>query len=190
MRKFDIVLVFILVAFVLLLSACAPQAVPVTYKTVSVGTLKAGSPVPAPSGPVLLTIDGAISQKNVGETLQFDMATLESIGLIQYKLTDTAEKSSIMYTGVLMSELLKVAGVDPKATILSLWALDDYSADMKIADVTKWPIMIATQADGAYMPLDKKGPLFSILPFDDYSEIDHLTYDNQAVWALAKITVK
>lgn len=189
MRKFYVV-VLLVVGLALVLSACGPQAAPVTYKTVSVGTLKAGSAVPAPSGPVILTIDGSISQKNAGDKLEFDMATLESIGLIQYKVNDTAEKRSIMYTGVLLSELLKVIGADPKATTLSLWALDDYSADMKIADATKWPIMIATQADGAYMPLDKKGPLFSIIPFDDYPEIDHLTYDNLAVWALAKITVK
>ena len=162
----------------------------VIYKTISVGTLKAGSAVPVPTGPVVLTVEGNITQKNVGETLRFDMATLESIGVVQYKVTDPFEKKSIVYSGVLLSELLKVAGADKNAVTLKLWALDDYSTDMKFADANKWPVIIATQADGAYMPLDKKGPLISVFPFDDFPEIDHLTYDNQWLWALAKITVK
>jgi hypothetical protein len=189
MKNLRFLYCFLLVAVVLILSACAPAAKPVIYKVVSEGTLKAGSPIPIPTDKVVLTMEGNISQKNVGETLQFDMATLESIGLVQYKVNDPFEKKSIVYSGVLLSELLKVAGADKAATTLKLWALDDYSTDMKVSDANKWPVLIATQADGVYMPVNKKGPLISVFPFDDFSEIDHLTYDNQWLWALAKITV-
>ncbi len=180
---------FYFLALVLVLAACGPQVKPV-YDTVSAGTLKQGSAVPAPTGQVVLTIEGNISQKNVGESLQFDMATLESIRLVQYKVDDPFAKRNILYAGVLLSELLDIAGADKSATTLTLWALDDYSTDMKISDGVKWPVIIATKADGAYMPLDQKGPLISVFPFNDFPEIDHLTYDNQWLWALARITVK
>ena len=175
---------------IFLLTACGPQAASTTYKTVSEGTLKPGSAIPAPAGPVVLTIDGKISQTNSGQSLQFDMAALESIGVVQYKVDDPFLKKNILYSGVLLSQLLKVAGAASDATTLTLWALDDYSTDMKIADGNKWPVLIATQGDGAYIPLDKNGPLISVFPFNDFPEIDHLTYDNQWLWALAKITVK
>jgi hypothetical protein len=181
---------FVLLLSILILAACAPQAAPTIYQTVSAGTLKPGSAIPAPTGPVVLTIDGKIGQTNVGETLQFDMATLESIGLVKYDVDDPFLKKNIVYSGPLLSQLLKVAGAASDATTLTLWALDDYSTDMKIADGNKWPVLVATQADGAYIPLDKNGPLISVFPFNDFPEIDHVTYDNQWLWALAKITVK
>ncbi|HEX2698393.1 MAG TPA: molybdopterin-dependent oxidoreductase [Anaerolineales bacterium] len=173
----------------LFLAACSPAA-KTTYQTVSEGTLKPGNTVPVPHGDVVLTMDGKISQSNAGNTLQFDMATLESIGVVQYKVDDPFAKKTILYAGVLLSQLLKVAGASSDATSLTLWALDDYSTDMKISDANRWPILIATRADGAHMPTDQNGPLISVFPFNDFPEIDHLTYDAQWLWALAKITVK
>ena len=190
MKNLRFIVCFLFIILALILSACGPKAVPVIYKTVSAGTLKAGSAVPTPTGAAVLTIDGKITQKNAEGTLKLDMATLESIGVVEYKVNDPFEKRSIVYSGILLSELLKVAGADKNATTLKLWALDDYSVQMKISDSNKWPVIIATKADGTYMPLDKKGPLISVFPFDDFPEIDHLTYDNQWLWALAKITVE
>jgi hypothetical protein len=51
-------------------------------------------------------------------------------------------------------------------------------------------VLVATKADGAYMPIDKNGPLISVWPFNDFPEIDHVTYDAQWLWSLSKITVK
>jgi hypothetical protein len=103
---------------------------------------------------------------------------------------DPFEKRKIVYTGVLLSQLLKVAGAAPDSTILTLKALDDYSTDMKVSDANKWPIIIATRADGEFMPVDKKGPLISVLPFNNFAEIDHLTYDAQWLWSLSGVSVK
>jgi len=175
--------------FALLLTACGQQTHAI-YETVSTPTLKSGSAIPAPTGDVVLTIDGKISQTNSGTSLQFDMKTLESIGVVQYKVDDPFAKKNILYAGVLLSQLLKVAGAAPDATTLTLRALDDYSTDMKISDASKWPILIATRADNAYMPIDKSGPLISVFPFNDFPEIDHITYDAQWLWSLAGITVK
>ena len=88
------------------------------------------------------------------------------------------------------SLILKVAGADAGATTLTLRALDDYTTDMKISDANKWPVLVATQADGVYMPIDKNGPVISVWPFDDFPEIDHVTYDALWVWSLSNITVK
>ena len=175
---------------VLTLTACGQADAPVTYEIVSKGSLKAGDAVPVPSDKVVLTVDGKINQHNSGNTLQFDMATLESIGLVKYDVNDPFVKVKIDYSGVLLSQLLKIAGISPDATTITLHALDDYSVDMDIADAEKWPVMLATQADGAYMPVDKNGPIISVFPYDDFSEIDHLTYDALWVWSLDSITVK
>ena len=178
-----------LLIFIPILVACS-QTTPATYTTVSEGTLKPGNAVPAPTGDVVLTIDGKISQTNAGDTLQFDMPTLESIGVVQYEVDDPFAKMKITYSGVLFSQILKVAGVDSNATTLTLKALDDYATDMKILDANQWPVLVATQANGSYRPIDKNGPIISVWPFDDFPEIDHVTYDALWVWSLASITVK
>jgi hypothetical protein len=178
----------VLIAF--FLAACAPQSPSTLYETVSAAVIKPGESIPAPTGEVVLTIDGNISQTNVENKLQLDMATLEKIGVVQYDVNDPFVKEKITYSGVLLSEILRAAGADASATTLTLRALDDYSTDMNIADADKWPVLVATRANGEYMAIDKNGPLISVFPFDDFPEIDHLTYDALWVWSMHEITVK
>lgn len=176
--------------FVIILVSCGGKTPPAVYETVSEPALTPGDAIPAPSGDVVLTVDGNISQKNVGEELQFDMTTLEKMGLVKYDVDDPFVKKNIIYTGVLLSRILEVAGAPKDTEVITLTALDDYSVDMKVADAIKWPFMAATEADGEYMPIDKNGPLLTVIPYNDFPELDHLTYDSIWVWSLYKITVK
>src|SRR5258707_12882812 len=111
------------------LAACSQMA-PTTYTTVSEGTLKPGNVVPAPTGDVVLTIDGKISQTNSGNTLKFDMPTLESIGVVKYEVNDPFAKMKVTYSGVLFSQILKVAGAESRGTTWNLKALDEYTTDL------------------------------------------------------------
>ncbi|MBI2331433.1 MAG: molybdopterin-dependent oxidoreductase [Chloroflexi bacterium] len=174
----------------IILVSCGANTSPVTYESVSQPSINPGDAVPAPTGEVILTVDGNISQKNVGSELQFDLATLESLGLVKYDVDDPFVKKNIDYTGVLISQILEVAGAPKDTESIMLTALDDYSVDMKVADALKWPFMVAIKADGEYMPIDKNGPLLSVIPYNDFLELDHLTYDSVWVWSLYKITVK
>jgi hypothetical protein len=173
------------------LAACGQRSNQEIYEVVAPAALQVGDAIPAPTGDVVLTIDGNISQHNEGETLVFDMETLEKLGVVQYDVDDPFVKKNIVYSGVLLSEILKFAGAAPDAKTITLHALDDYSVDMPLEDATKWPVLVALKADGKYMPIENNGPLISIFPFNDFpDELDHLTYDAFWVWSLAGITVK
>ncbi len=174
----------------LFLAACGQAPAQTTFTTVSEGTIKPGDQIPAPTGEVILTVTGDISQKNSDASLKLDKQGLEAIGLVEYDVNDPFVKKNIRYTGVLLSQILKVAGASPAASTLTLTALDDYSVDMKISDVLKYPFLVALKADGEYMPIDKNGPLINIIPYDDFPELDHLTYDAMWVWSLHSIEVK
>src|SRR3954449_7228433 len=93
------------------------------YETVGEATLKPGMAIPEPSGPVILTVSGKIRS---GKPVRFDLATLESLGLIRFTTPTnwTAEPSE--FEGVLLSALLDAVGVDPAATTLNFTALNDY----------------------------------------------------------------
>lgn len=160
------------------------------YEEVSAGRLTPGDAIPTPSNDVLLTISGKISQTNVDDTAQFDLATLESLHQVQYDVNDPFAQKQRLFQGVLMSELLEMVGADPTATTLELIALNDYSSEISISDIQKWPILFATQADGQYIPLDDGGPAIIILPFDDFPELDQLIYEENWVWSMTQIVVK
>src|SRR5689334_21263532 len=51
------------------------------YDVISEASLKPGMAIPDPTGPVILTVSGRIKS---GKPVQFDLATLESIGLIRF----------------------------------------------------------------------------------------------------------
>src|SRR5258706_13161595 len=110
------------------LAACSQMA-PTTYTTVSEGTLKPGNVVPAPTGDVVLTIDGKISQTNSGNTLKFDMPTLESIGVVKYEVNDPFAKMKVTYSSVLFSQILKVAAADARGANLTFQKIGDVYTD-------------------------------------------------------------
>jgi hypothetical protein len=175
---------------VLLLTACGSTSAEVIYESVSPATLKQGDTLPAPTDEVILTVKGKIGQTNVDDTAQFDLAMLESMGLVKYEVLDPFAKKPRVFTGVLLSQLLEMVGAEPEAQTLELVALNEYKADLAVGDTQKWPVLFALQADGAYIPPDDGGPAIIIFPFDDYPEIDHATYDPKWVWSMTEIVVK
>jgi hypothetical protein len=188
MKKIQILVYVVITAIILTACGSAPKTE--IYTRVSEAVIKPGDAISAPTGEVVLTIVGNIEQKNSGDSLQFDMSTLESLGVVEYDVDDPFVQKNIVYSGVLISELLEVAGASPDATTLTLTALDDYSVDMKISDTVQWPFLLGLKADSEYMPIDQNGPIISIIPYNDFPELDHLTYDAVWVWSLYMITVK
>lgn len=176
--------------FALALAACSAQPTQV-YETVSPAVIKPGDSIAAPADDVILTISGAISITNTPEkTLQLDMPTLEKMGLVKYAINDPWLNAKNTYTGVLLSDLLKVIGAAPQATQLHFVALDDYQVDIFISDIQKWPVLLATQTNGAYMDIANNGPTRIIFPFDQYKEIDVVLYKDLSIWNVATIEVK
>ena len=169
-----------LVLIVLWLAACGGQPTTPAYEVVAPASVSQGSSIPAPAEAVILTVTGAINNKNVGDTLEFDIPTLEKLGLVKYTVSDPWLQSEVTYTGVLLSELLAVAEVPDSATTVHVVALDDYAADIPISEIEAWPILLATQADGEYLTVDTNGPTRIIFPYDTYSDITAAR--NMSVW--------
>jgi hypothetical protein len=180
-----------------LLGACSqgddPGASSPTDFVESVGaaSIKPGDPIPAPVGEVVLTVDGAIDNTNEGEPVEFDMATLRQVGLKEYVATDNAGGSDkdVRFTGILLSDLLAVVGAAKDATDVHAAALNDYSIDIPISDSEKMPVLLAIEADGEEMSVEKFGPIRVVYPNKEY-ELDFQANEANWIWQLATITVK
>jgi hypothetical protein len=176
--------------FLLVLAACNTSPNPATiYQKVTDAALKAGDAIPMPKADSVLVVSGKIGAKNSGDSIQMDLATIESVGLVDYKVTDPFEKRSTTFRGVLVSSLLDVWKVDQDATTLEMVALNDYKVDVPISDLRKYPIIFALQQDGQYMPVSTRGPAMLVYPYDHF-QFDRQKYDDYWIWQIKSIKVK
>jgi hypothetical protein len=173
-----------------LITACtsAESDNEVVYTRITEASLKAGDAIPVAGGDVILTVTGNIGTSNVDESIQMDLATIESVGLVDYSVDDPFENTEIKYRGVLMSDLLAVWQVAEDATSLHVVALNDYAIDVPIADLRQYPVLFALQADGEYMPISTRGPAMLVYPYNDF-EFDIAIYNDYWIWQIQFIEV-
>ena len=166
-------LVMVALVAALAVAACggkkeaAPQATATDSsapQVVADGSLTAGQRISAPKGEVVLTVTGDIGAANKGKSLELDVASLEKMRQVRLEAAEPFLKRRVMFEGVLLSDLLTVAGVPDSASKVSLTALDDYKVDFKVADVRSSQMLLATKADGKHMPVDRSGPIRIVFP--------------------------
>src|ERR1700752_2444894 len=75
------------------------------YEVVTEPTWKPGTAIPAPTGPVILRITGKIAAASNGE-VAFDLAGLESLGLVRYTTPTNWTEGPATFEGVLLSKVL------------------------------------------------------------------------------------
>lgn len=178
-----------LTIFALMLAACTAQPSQ-PYRRISDPAFQPGDIIPKPTGEVILTVIGKIGSRNSGDKLLLDMATLEKFGLVEYELNDPWLKRVVTYRGVLMSDFLKIIQTDPGAELVHFVALDNYEVDITVREIRKWPILLATQADGKYMPVRENGPTRIIFPFDQFPEINRSVYRDLMIWNIESMEVR
>lgn len=145
----------------------APKAAtpsPSTPQVVDDGSLAVGEKIAAPKGEVVLTVTGDIGAANKGSRLELDLASLEQMRRVRLEAAEPFLKRRVMFEGVLLSDLLAMAGVPDSASRVSVTALDDYKVEFKVADVRSSQMLLATRADGKHMPVDRSGPIRIVFP--------------------------
>src|SRR5436190_1258969 len=114
---FLIITAIVVLGLVGALTGCGAKASSDTiYTRVSEASLKAGDTIPAPKEDVVLTVTGKIGTTNSDNSIQMDMPTIESAGLVDYTVTDPFEGGKVTFRGPLMSDLLDLWKVPADAT--------------------------------------------------------------------------
>ena len=141
-----------------------------------------------PTGKPILTISGDISEKNAGDTAQFDRAMLEKLGLVTIETTTPWYQGSMKFEGVPMDKLM--ADVGAKGQRVVAYALNDYTTEIPMEDFTKHHAILALKRNGEYMPVRDKGPLFVVYPYDSDPELKSQTFYSRSAWQVARLVVK
>lgn len=148
----------------------------------------ANSPLPEPSGRVILTVSGVIGHGNGDGVARFDRAMLEDLGLVRVSTTTSWTDGVQEFEGVLARDLLRAVGAD--GTTVSAVALNDYSVEIPISDFETYPVVFALRMNGVEMTARDKGPIWIVYPRDDHAELRNQKVDAKWIWQLARIVVR
>jgi hypothetical protein len=181
-------ILIVLAVYALLVAACSTTSSAPFYKQVSDARLKAGDTLPAPTGDVILTVTGKIGTKNTADGIAMDRDMIESVGQVDYTVTDPFETKDYVYRGPMMSALLDLWQVSSDATTLEVVALDDYTVNVPIDDLRKYPVLFAVQQDGQYMPVSTRGPAMLVYPYNNF-DFNHVVYNDYWAWQIKSIVV-
>lgn len=142
----------------------------------------------AGSGPVLLTLTGAIGPGNRGgldpaldqmmakQKLQFnraytfDFAALSALPQLTIKTTLEYDGKQHVLRGPLLTDLLHAAGAAEAGDVL-LRAIDGYAVQVAVTDIRRYRFIAATHLDGKPMPLGGLGPVWAVFEADSFADI-------------------
>ncbi len=164
-------------------------------------TARAGWAADAPSGPVVITVAGAIQNANRGpvdpfddtffayheiafeRAFGFDRAALEALGMHRITTKYPGSETVIEAEGPLLRDILAAAGATGDVAVVT--ALDGYAAEVAIADAAE--AVLALRVDGRELGLGGRGPAWLVFP-DDPALAER--GDAQWVWAAFFVRVE
>ncbi len=159
-----------------------------TIALLGLGALShAAEPLPAPKGPVVLTVSGAIEQTNVGAQAQFDMEMLVGLGRASITTRSEVSDKPQLFEGIPLKAVLERIGAKGKSIRAS--ALNDYVAVIPFEDLRFEPIL-AMRVDDRQLTVRDKGPLWIVYPRDAYKVLDDSRYDSRWVWQLKELKIE
>ena len=164
------------------------------------------------SGPVLLTVSGAIGKGNRGpldpaldqmmakhgvrfdKALALDTAALGRMPAVQIKPTLEYDGKVHTLSGPLVSTVLEAAGVPSTgAVVLGLRAVDGYNVAISLADIQRYRMIIATHMDGEPLSLGGLGPQWAVYDADRLEDFKALPLKQRfglCPWGVYHIDVK
>lgn len=141
-----------------------------------------------PTGPVVLTVDGSISNGNGGGKARFDMAMLKALGIHQTRTETSWTDGMMTFEGVLARDVMRAVGA--QGTDVNAVALDDYSSLVPMTDFKDYDVILAFSMNGMLLSRRDKGPLWIIYPWTDLPELKVKETVTHAVWQLKLLTVQ
>ncbi|MDC7712340.1 molybdopterin-dependent oxidoreductase [Vogesella indigofera] len=141
-----------------------------------------------PTGRPILTVSGLISEKNAGNDAQFDTAMLDKLPQQKMTVETPWYKTAQTFEGPLFRDVLKATGIKGKK--LYVVALNDYAAEIPLADLEKYDVILARKINGKVLHVRDKGPLFIMYPFDKKPELRTKDIYSRCVWQVNRIRVE
>lgn len=140
----------------------------------------------APTGDVVLTLSGKISEMNAEGRLELDRDQLATLPQTSFTTSTTWTEGTPEFSGVLLKDL--IAAVGATGTTITLTAANDYAITMPLADVAQDAPLLAVLMDGEPMSLRDKGPVWMVYPYDSDAKFRTEETYARSIWQLTSIS--
>jgi hypothetical protein len=151
------------------------------------GVATAADPLQVPTGPVLLTVSGAIEQTNAPGEARFDREMLRALGVATVRTTTPWTDGVKTFEGVSLKAVLDRVGAHGPALHAS--ALNDYQVTIPAEDLS-YGLLLAMSIDGETLSRRDKGPLWVIYPREGFGVIQNYRTEARSIWQLYRIRVQ
>lgn len=161
------------------------RLLPIAFSVFLAGAALA-STLAAPSGPVILTVSGSISEKNAGEVAQFDRSMLRELGWQSVDSYTRWTDGQTHFEGISLASLLDAVGASGKTMVAV--ALNDYSVRIPVSDAKDHNVLLALEMNGQQMKIRDKGPIWVIYP-QTQEQANEPRFDEKMIWQLKSIEI-
>jgi hypothetical protein len=139
---------------------------------------------PADAGDTILAVTGKVT----GGEINLTLAEIEAMGSARIVTTTPWHDGRTTFEGVPMARFLEAVGAH--GTSAYVQALNDFSIDIPLSDLTRFDAIMAFKTDGNYMEIADKGPLFIVFPYDDVEEVRNALFYARSVWQIHSIEIE
>lgn len=144
--------------------------------------------LPEPEGPVILTVSGKIAHVTDGKIAEFDRQLLEELGTSTIRTTTPWHDGITTFEGVSAQRLMDHVGADGNVVVAT--ALNQYQAEIPLSDFRDKGVLLALKAEGEYLSIRDKGPIFIIYPFDQDETLRNEMHYARSVWQVKAFEIK
>lgn len=155
---------------------------------IPVGTIMAADRLPAPAGPVILTISGTIAVTNHGDEVHLDAPLLRDLPWAEMVTETDWTEGEQTFEGPLLSDLLDRVGA--AGTTLRMEALNDYRVVIPVSDTVDFSVMLAMKRNGENLSVRNKGPIWITYPHSNPGTGLPSVHAPKSIWQLARIHVE
>lgn len=142
----------------------------------------------ARADPVLLTVTGRITEHGNPGRVELDHDALVAIGLETLITRTPWTEGEQEFTGVPAHALLEAVGAT--GSELQAFALNDYEVTIPLAELERYPVLIAMYRNGKRLSLRDMGPLWIVYPWSEFPELDNALTRRRSIWQLARLHVQ
>lgn len=143
----------------------------------------------APTGPVLLTISGAIENSNSEDgNASFDLEMLQALGAETIETSTIWTEGTQSFEGVSLLALMEAVGAT--GDLLQATAINDYSVEIPKEDWVENGPIVAYFNNDEEMSVRDKGPLWVVYPYDSSPNYQTEVIYSRSIWQLDRITVE
>lgn len=142
--------------------------------------------LPTPSGPVILTVSGAITETNGDGVARFDREMLKALDWREIETFTSFTSGPQRFAGPTLASLLEAVGA--QGSRLNATAINDYFVEIPVAHASEHDVLLAMEMNGKPMRIRDKGPIWVVYPLSE-EEAAGKPFDTEMIWQLNRIEV-